>query len=209
MAIFKRRDRRPFWPRMRESIWPTMGWKRALHYYKHRILRTGDSTYKITAGLAAGIGVSFSPFLGTHFVQGLVLSLLLRGNWVAMFVGTAFGNPWTLPFLFALNYKIGVFLCGLFGFGDFVALPVDVTQDGILDDSSAFVTYMFDHPLKFLLPMVVGGYTCCFASLPVSYALLYYPVRRARLVYRLQRLRRRRARMTARRAARRTQDRAA
>lgn len=202
MAIFKRRQKPRFWVKMREYVWPTMGWKRALHYYKHRVLRTGDSTYKITAGLAAGIGVSFSPFLGTHFVQGLALSWALRGNWIAMFVGTAFGNPWTLPILFALNYKLGVFLCGLFGYADFVALPDDVTRDGFLDDSSAFVAYMFDHPMKFLLPMVVGGYTSCAVSLPISYALLYYPVRRARFIYRLQRARRRRARLRARRRGR-------
>lgn len=202
MAIFKRRDKRKFWPKMREYVWPSMGWVRALHYYKHRVLRTGDSTYKITAGLAAGIAVSFSPFLATHFVQGLVLSFLLRANWVAMFVGTAFGNPWTLPFLFILEYKVGVFLCGLFGFADFVALPADITHDGVLDDSSAFVAHMFDHPMKLLLPMVVGGYTCALASLPVSYALLYYPVRRAQRLYRLQRLRRYRARRAQRRASR-------
>ena len=202
MAVFGRRDKRTFWNKMRESVWPTMGWTRAFGYYRHRIFRTGDSDYKITAGLAAGIGVSFTPFLGTHFVQGVALSFIMRGNWVASFVGTAFGNPWTFPFLFALTYQVGVGVCGLFGYADFVALPDNL--ESFIGDPGAFFAFMWDHPIKFLLPMTVGGYVCCLGSLPVSYALLYYPVRGARKAYRLQRLRRRRARRSARRAALRT-----
>lgn len=200
MAVFGRRNKQKFWPKMRESLWPTMGWRRAVSYYRHRVLRTGDSTYKITAGLAAGMAVSFTPFLGTHFVQGVILSFILRGNWVASFVGTALGNPWTFPFIFALTYKVGVFFCGLFGYADFVALPDNLGS--FIKDPDGFFKFMFDNPIKFLLPMTVGGYVCCFASLPLSYALMYFPVRRARLVYRLQRLRRRRARLADRRAAR-------
>jgi uncharacterized protein (DUF2062 family) len=200
MAIFGRREKHTFGRRLREALWPRMGWGRALSYYRHRVLRTGDSTYRIAAGLAAGIGVSFSPFLGTHFVQGVALSFILRGSWVASFVGTAFGNPWTFPLLFTLTYHVGVAVCGWFGYGDFVALPEDL--ESFVDEPGAFFAFMWDHPAKFLLPMTVGGYVCCFASLPLSYALLYFPVRRARLVYRLQRLRRRRAKLAQRRAAR-------
>lgn len=200
MAIFKRGTKRRFWPKLRESLWPSMGWGRAISYYRHRVLRTGDSTYKITMGLAAGIGVSFTPFLGTHFVQGVILSFILRGNWVASFVGTAIGNPWTFPLIFALTYNVGVFVCGLFGYADFVALPTNL--DSFIEDPDGFFKFMWEHPVKFLLPMTVGGYVCCFASLPLSYGLMYFPVRRARLVYRLQRLRRRRARLAVRRAER-------
>ncbi|MBU0859645.1 MAG: DUF2062 domain-containing protein, partial [Alphaproteobacteria bacterium] len=191
MSILKRRDKQGFWRRMRESVWPTMGWRRAGHYYRHRVFRTGDSTYKITAGLAIGIGVSFTPFLGTHFLQAVVVAFALRANWIAAFVGTAIGNPWTFPFLFALTYKVGVFLCGLAGDGDFIALPDDVTLDNFMDDPFAFLAFMFAHPLKFLLPMTVGGYVCGVAVMPLSYALLYMPVRAARKAYRLQRRRKR------------------
>ena len=194
MAIFKRRIKRGFWRKAREYVWPTMGWLRAANYYRHRIFRTGDSTYRITAGLAAGVGVSFSPFLGTHFLQSVVLCFILRGNWLASVIGTAFGNPWTFPFIFALTYKTGVFLCGAAGYGDFVALPDDMALGRFMEQPFDFLVFLYSHPLKFLLPMTVGGYVWCVLALPVSYALLYYPVRAARKAYRLQRMRRRRDR---------------
>ena len=183
MAILKRKKKQSLGTQIRQSVWPSMGWRRTFDYYWHRMFRTGASTYRITAGLASGVAVSFSPFLGTHFVQGLALSWAVRGNWVAMFVGTAFGNPWTLPFIFALNYKIGVFICGLLGQADFVDLPDTLTLSGFIDEPSAFFEFLFSHPMKFLLPLTVGGYTCATVSWPVFYALLYYPVRMAQAAY--------------------------
>lgn len=179
---------------VRELLWPSMGWLRLADYYRHRMFRMGDSTYKVTIGLAAGIGVSFSPFLFTHFFQCIALSLLLRGSWVAAAVGTLFGNPWTLPLIFTLTYHTGIFFCRLAGYADFVALPDDVTLDNFLHDPFAFMAFLYSHPLKFLLPMTVGGYFWCFASLPISYVLLYFPVRTAQRTYRRQRIARRRAR---------------
>jgi uncharacterized protein (DUF2062 family) len=172
-----------------------MGWTRTLAYYRHRIFRTGDSTYKITAGLAAGASISFSPFLGTHFLQCFVAAYMLRANWIAAFVGTALGNPWTFPFLFALAYRVGVYLCDLAGFADFIALPDDATFDHFMEQPFDFLVFLYSHPLKFLLPMTVGGYLCALLSWPLFYGALYYPVRAARTTYRLQRIRRRRLRM--------------
>lgn len=194
MSLFKRRKRQSYARRFRELLWPSMGWVRLGNYYRHRMFRMGDSTYKVTAGLAAGIGVSFTPFLGTHFMQGIVLAMILRGNWIASAVGTAWGNPWTFPFIFTLTYHTGIFLCRLAGYADFVALPPDVSMDGFLDDPFAFMAFLYSHPMKFLLPMTVGGYVWCFLSLPLSYAILYFPVRAAQRTYRRQRLARRIAR---------------
>lgn len=193
MAILKRKRKQSLGTQIRQSVWPSMGWRRTVDYYRHRMFRADDSTYRIAAGLASGAAVSFSPFLGTHFVQSVALSLMLRANWVAGFVGTAFGNPWTFPFIFTVIYKVGVFICGIFGAADFVMLPDSVTLGNFMDEPLAFFQFLGQHPLKFLLPLTVGGYVCAALSWPVFYAMLYYPVRRARKVYRLQRLRRRRA----------------
>jgi uncharacterized protein (DUF2062 family) len=158
--------------KLRESVQPSMGWKRALIYWRHRMFRTGDSTYRITAGLASGVAVSFSPILGTHLAQGFLLSWLVRGNFLAMFVGTAFGNPSTLPFLFWIDYKIGINLFDLFGNAEAVALPQDYTWAIILHE-----------PMKLLLPLLAGSIISGLISWPVSYLLLCWPVRMMRTVY--------------------------
>ncbi len=194
MAIFKRRTPHHTFKRIREAFWPSQGWRRTLHYYRHRVFRTGDSTYKITAGLASGAAVSWSPFLGTHFAQALFLAWLVRGNLLAGFIGTVWGNPWTFPVMFWASYTLGVMICTPFGLGDFVALPTGMDFSHFLGEPWEFLQYLFAHPLKLLLPLSLGGYLCALGFWPLAYAVLYYPVRSARKAYRLQRLKRRRKR---------------
>ncbi len=188
--MFKRRDPRTFFQHLRETLWPSQGWMRTFHYYRHRVFRTGDSNYRITAGLASGAAVSFSPFLGTHFFQAIFLAMALRASWISALVGTAWGNPWTFPFMYWGAYILGVWICGLFGGADFVALPAYMTSDYFSEKPWEFITFLFAHPLKLLLPMTVGGYTCAILFWPLAYGILYYPVRTARKAYKRERMRR-------------------
>jgi len=179
MSIFKRAKPRTAVQNIRESLWPSMGWARTWHYYNHRIFRGGDSTRRITAGLALGAAVSHSPFLGTHFIQAVFFAFLFRVNPLAAFAGTVWGNPWTFPFIFWLSYKLGVWVCGLFGISAFIALPDDVS-----------LSYLFAHPLSLLLPLTVGGYLSAIMVWPIAYGILYYPVYRLQRTYRKERLKR-------------------
>ena len=77
---------------LKEIFWPSMGWIRAIKYTKHRIVRLSDSTHKIALGLAFGAAVSFSPIMGTHFVQAGILAYIFRANLVASLVGTFVGT---------------------------------------------------------------------------------------------------------------------
>lgn len=194
MAILKRRKPRGAAKKIREVIWPSMGWIRTFHYFRHRIFRTGDSTYKITAGLASGVAVSFTPFLGTHFIQAALLSWLLGANIVAGFVGTAIGNPWTFPLMFIAEYKTGIWICGLFGLEASASLPAEFSSAGFIAEASVFVQNLLSNPISLFLPMAVGGFLCAVLVWPFSYILLYYPVRAARRAYRLQRMARRKKR---------------
>lgn len=170
--MFRRKIPLSLKDKIRKTIWPSRGWRRALIYWRHRIFRTGDSTYRITAGLASGIAVSFSPFIGTHVLQAVALAWMVRGSLLAAFIGTAIGNPSTLPFLFWIDYKIGINLFDLFGHAETVALPQDYTW-----------TIIVHEPLKLLLPLTAGSIICGLVSWPLSYILLCGPVRIMRTVY--------------------------
>lgn len=186
MAIFKRGKARDFWAKIKEALWPSMGWGRTVAYYRHRVFRTGDSNYKITAGLASGAAISFTPLLGTHFFQSIFLAWLVRGSMLAGFIGTALGNPWTFPFIFWIDYEIGTWVCDFFGAEHFIALPAD------LDFSVSpweLLSYLLHHPIKLLLPLIVGGYIAALLCWPIAYALLYYPVRMMRTAYHSQKQR--------------------
>ena len=64
------------------------------------------------------------------------------GNLIASALGTAVGNPWTFPFIWAWIYTVGYWILG----GEANPyLPTEFSFD-----------YIFDNPFQVLLPMTVG-----------------------------------------------------
>lgn len=174
--ILKRRKKQPLWNKLRNLLWPRMGWGRTLRYYKHRTIRISDSTHSIAAGLAIGCAVSWTPAFGTHLIQAAFFCWIFRGNYIAAIIGTAFGNPWTFPFLFWIGYHVGKVVFWLFGFGDyFQDLPAPLGMEELMD-----------HPMKVLFPMIVGGYICAAVTSPALYYLFYSMIKGARLARKLR-----------------------
>ena len=157
--MFGRRNPLPVYHWVWSFIWPRAGWHRASRYIAHRIRRLPGTPYRIAAGFASGAAVSFTPFIGLHFVFAALLALLLRGNVVASAIGTAVGNPWTFPFIWAWIYTLGQWLMGSDAASD---LPETLGLD-----------YIFQRPLDVLWPMTLG-------ALPTAVAVwigFFWPVR--------------------------------
>lgn len=112
MILGRRQPLSPY-RRLRGWLWPYIGWRRAGRYLLMRIQRMPGTPHSIAAGFAAGAAVSFTPFLGAHFVMAFALAWLTRGNMLAAALGTLFGNPWTFPLIFAATYELGCFLLGM------------------------------------------------------------------------------------------------
>ena len=93
-------------------VWPHTGWRRAFAYYLKRLTRLTGTPHNIAAGFACGAAISFTPFLGLHILLGGLLALIVRGNLLAVVVGTLIGNPWTFPFIWFATYEVGLFLLG-------------------------------------------------------------------------------------------------
>ena len=164
-----RRDRRSVSARVRELVWPRIGWRRASSYFGHRVRRLPGSPYSIAAGFACGAAISFTPFLGFHFVIAALVSWLIGASILASAIGTAVGNPWTFPLIWFASYRIGAFFLG----GDLSQdLPGGLTM-----------TTIFDRPGAVLLPMLIGGLLLA----AVAWVLSFWLVRRA--VARYQRMR--------------------
>ena len=158
MSLFRRRDRLSRWARVQRFVWPRMGWNRVLRYWTFKLKRLQGSPYAIACGFACGAAVSFTPFIGFHFVIAAALAWVLRGNVIASAIGTAVGNPWTFPFIWAGILWIGTWILG---YERGQELPTEVTFGTI-----------FERPETVLLPMLVGG-------LPVSvvvWLLIFFPI---------------------------------
>lgn len=190
MSLFRRRKARNFLENTQETLWPSMGWKRAASYYYHRIFRGGLPAHRITVGLATGAAVSWSPFMGTHILHVAFFSWLFRVHLLSGVVGTLWGNPWTFPVMYLIAYQLGIVICSVMGFADFVAFPDAMTMEYFVKEPWNFITFIFSNPLKILLPMTIGGYVCALLFWPIAFAVLYYPVVVLRGAYRRQRLKR-------------------
>ncbi len=161
-AMFKRRKPLTFFETAKQFVWPSMGWSRAISYVKHRLLRISDTPHNVALGLAVGLGVSFTPLLGTHFIQAGLIALILRANPIAAMIGTFIGNPWTFPFFWWAGLSSGSFLFSFLGLKGAQYLPEDITIESIWD-------VLFTHPWDLLLPWMLGGYLLAIISIPASY----------------------------------------
>ena len=108
--MFSRRTELSFFSKLRDFMWPNMGWSRTLKYWAHRVSRLPGSNYAVSAGIAFGASISFTPFVGLHLVLAGFLAWIFRANIIASAIGTLVGNPWTFPFIWFWIYQLGVWM---------------------------------------------------------------------------------------------------
>lgn len=172
--MFQRREPLSILQKIREIFWPSMGWRRAFHYTRHRIIRLSDTTHKIAAGLAIGAAVSFTPLVGTHFIQAGFFAYLTRANVIAALIGTFVGNPWTFPFMWWAAISFGSSLFSLF------SLPASTNLPDHMDFAMLW-EIATTQPLRLFLPWLLGGYLLAVLSWIPAYFVFYQMVHGAKL----------------------------
>ena len=80
---------------------------RIIKLQKYKITKIKGFPESVAIGIAWGVAVSFTPLLGFHLIICYLGTWLMKGNLIAATVGTIIGNPWTFPFIFYLDYKVG------------------------------------------------------------------------------------------------------
>ncbi|MHA1597758.1 MAG: DUF2062 domain-containing protein [Alphaproteobacteria bacterium] len=186
--MFQRRDKPKLHHRARDFLWPSLGWKRSTAYLFHRVARLPGSSYSIAAGFACGAAISFTPFVGMHFILGALIAWAVRGNIIASAIGTAIGNPWTFPFIWAWVYNMGLWMgAGGHQVGvhtlDFSAI-FSASMDALLEFD---VVFLMETAGPVLWPMFIGG----IPSFIVVWMLAYFPSRPLIEAYQNRRLERR------------------
>ncbi|MFS2176344.1 MULTISPECIES: DUF2062 domain-containing protein [Rhizobium] len=167
--LFRRRKPAGFKEKMRELLWPRKGFLRPIRYLTMRILRLSASPHAVAAGVAAGVFVSWTPFIGVHFIMAFVITYFLSGNMVAAALGcAAFGNPLTYPFIWGITWEIGHLL---------------LSREDHLAGQAVDLAAMF-HKLNFmelwkpvLEPMLLGAIPPGIVTAVALYALTFYTVR--------------------------------
>ena len=184
--LFRRRERPTILERARIALWPRQSWSRSFRYFGKRVVRLTGSPHAIALGFAAGVLMSFTPFVGLHIILGALTAFLIGGNLVASAIGTIVGNPLTFPFIWWSTYVVGNRMLNHHPH----AADIDTLAANIID-------LPFREILPILEPMVVGALPLGAAAAVLSYFTVFLIVR----AYRRARLRRLAARRHARLAS--------
>ena len=169
--MFRRRKKPSRAKQFGDFFWPSIGFKRSSKYVGYRLARLRGTPYSLAAGFAFGAAVSFTPFIGFHFVLSGLLAWIFRANIIASALGTVVGNPWTFPFIWALIYKLGHWMLGHdAGQGSFNEATMHRFFDGLWAGEWGSVSHIF---LEVIHPMLIG-------SIPVAilvWLIFFYPLR--------------------------------
>ena len=76
------------------------------------LVKLDDSAKKLAVSFAVGVYISVSPFFGIHTILAIVLSVIFKLNKVSTIAGSWVNLPWTIPFVYYSEYKMGEFLLG-------------------------------------------------------------------------------------------------
>ncbi len=138
-------------------------------YLVMRVLRLRASPHAVAMGVAAGIFVSWTPFIGVHFIMAFVLSYLFSGNMVAAALGcAAFGNPLTYPFIWGTTWEIGHLLLS----------RKDTLQGHSLDLAQLFHELRFTELWRPVLePMLIGSIPPALVTSVILYFATFYTVK--------------------------------
>ncbi len=192
--MFARREKPGLLHRIRLFLFPPGGLKRAWTYIWHRTKRISATPYAIAAGFAAGAFISFTPFIGFHFILAGILAWFLRGSILASALGTAVGNPLTFPFIWWATYNLGGLMLGY-------DLKSEITIDlphgfgmMLLTQPGEALRLFWEVMSPIILPMLVGALPLGGITGLAFYLLVYKGVaeyqerRRARLAARRRQL---------------------
>ena len=107
---FGRRKKKQTYFYLKGFIKNALSFYRTKKYISLSMKRMRGSPQELSIGLATGLAVSFTPFIGLHALIALFIAWIFGGSMAAAIIGTLFGNPWTFPFFWYLTYEVGQFL---------------------------------------------------------------------------------------------------
>lgn len=155
--LFRRREGQTLLQTTLTFLWPRRGLQRGWLYLWHRVTRISATPHTVALGVAAGAFVSFTPFLGLHFLLAGLIALALGGSILASALGTAVGNPLTFPFIWLASYNLGAMLLG---YRQRTRISIDLPDNMftlMLSEPSMVWRAFWAAVDPYIVPMTAGG----------------------------------------------------
>ncbi len=68
--------------------------------------------WKMGLSAAIGAGIAVTPTVGLQTVLVVAIVSVVRGNRGLALIASGIANPWTIPFIYYLDYRVGAALMG-------------------------------------------------------------------------------------------------
>jgi uncharacterized protein (DUF2062 family) len=147
--------------------------KRNLRLLYLRLMRLKGHPREVAGGMAIGVFVGMTPTVPLHTILAVLIALILKKSKLAAALGVWVANPFMLPFIYFLDYKVGQLLTG----ADAPSLAI----------SNFSITNLVDLGWSIAFPLFFGGaVTGILCAIPS-----YYVTRRLILLYQARRRQRR------------------
>ena len=140
--------------------------KRAFRLFFVRLLRLKGQPEEVAGGVAIGVFIGLTPTVPLQTILSILVALLLGKSKLAAVLGTCIANPFMLPFIYILDYKVGRMITGVEG------VPL------VLSDHS--VSHLLELGWGITYPLLTGGIAVGILSIFPS----YFITRRIVILYR-------------------------
>ena len=151
-------------------------WKRRFRLYYLRMMRLQGQPSKVAGGMAIGVGIGLTPTIPLHTILAVTIAFLLRKSKLAAALGVWVANPFVFPFIYLVDYKIGLLITGM--------------QGPFLDFTDVSASSLLDLGWDIAYPLFTGGLLLALISIIPTYILTKRAVHmyRARKIKRMQRI---------------------
>ncbi|MBT5573991.1 DUF2062 domain-containing protein [Alphaproteobacteria bacterium] len=161
--LFKRRNALPFLDKLLNLVRPRKGYMRAIEYLKKRFYRMTESNYSMAMGFTCGAILSFTPFVGFHFIIAGFIAYLINASIFMAALGTLVGNPWTFPLMWWGSLKIGNLALSNLGYSIFT--------------NNVEVNNIFSDIYSIMIPWIVGSFIISLILGPLIYLTVYWTIK--------------------------------
>ena len=137
-----------------------MGSLASLRQYLSQVLHLQETAHRTALAFAIGVFIAFAPHYLFHTASVVFVAWAFRLNYLAVFLGSAINNPWTLIPILAASLYAGLLLTG-------ASPEVNIAWDHLTTSN------VFEMLAPYVLPFVVGS-----TFLGLVGSLLAYPIMR-------------------------------
>jgi uncharacterized protein len=129
-----------------------------LKRFYFRFLKIRGTPQQISRGVALGVFIGMTPFLGFHTAIAVMLASLFKWSKITAGLGVFVTNPLTAPLIYPLTYRLGAMITGF-------SEPIQWLK---LFEQGGFVGMVKNSPW-ILIDMLIGG-----AIIGVPLAIIAY-----------------------------------